>query len=397
MKIAYLTNQYPKVSHTFIRREILGLEALGAEVVRLSLRRTKEALVDDEDHAENTKTVFILESPMHKTAIRLALATLTCLPLLPKAVKLLTILIRKGQESALKYFIYLAEACWLLRFCREQQITHIHVHFGTNPSTVAMLCKCLGGPEYSFTAHGPDEFDAPISHALEEKVRHAKFAVGISSFGTSQLYRWSNFADWHKVIKVHCTIDAKMLAKPIRPIMCNNRLICIGRLAPQKGHWLLLQAVAQLKNQYPHLKVCLVGDGEYRSTLEEFIHTNDLSQNIEILGWKSADDIIEELDKSSALILPSFAEGLPVVIMEAFARCRPTICTQIAGIPELVSSENGWLLPAGDPHALAQAITHVLQTDVDTLNRKGLAGQRAVTERHNIQIEAPKILRAIQG
>lgn len=397
MKIAYLTNQYPKVSHTFIRREILGLEALGAEVVRLSLRRTKEALVDDEDHAENTKTVFILESPMHKTAIRLALATLTCLPLLPKAVKLLTILIRKGQESALKYFIYLAEACWLLRFCREQQITHIHVHFGTNPSTVAMFCKCLGGPEYSFTAHGPDEFDAPISHALEEKVKHAKFAVGISSFGKSQLYRWSNFADWHKVIKVHCTVDEKMLAKPIRPIMCNNRLICIGRLAPQKGHWLLLQAVAQLKNQYPHLKVCLVGDGEYRSTLEEFIHTNDLSQNIEILGWKSADDIIEELDKSSALILPSFAEGLPVVIMEAFARCRPAICTQIAGIPELVSSENGWLIPAGDPHALAQAITHVLQSDVDTLNSKGLAGQRAVTKRHNIQIEAPKMLRAIQG
>jgi colanic acid/amylovoran biosynthesis glycosyltransferase len=397
MKIAYLTNQYPKISHTFIRREINGLESLGVEVVRLSLRRTKEVLVDEEDHTENAKTVFILETPAYKTAIRLAVATLSCVALLPKAAKLLTSLIRTGQESTLKYFIYLAEACWLLKFCRARQITHLHVHFGTNPTTVAMLCKCLGGPEYSFTAHGPDEFDAPISHALGEKVRRAKFAVGISSFGKSQLYRWSDFADWHKIIEVHCTIDQKMLTRPIKPITCNNRLICIGRLAPQKGHWLLLQAVAQIKDQYPHLKVCFVGDGEYRPVFEAFIRTNDLANNIEILGWKSAEEIIEELDNASALVLPSFAEGLPVVIMEAFARCRPAICTHIAGIPELVTHENGWLLPAGDVDALAQTMAQVLQCDLETLNQKGQAGQRAVAERHSAHIEAPKIYRAIQG
>jgi colanic acid/amylovoran biosynthesis glycosyltransferase len=396
MKIAYLTNQYPKISHTFIRREINGLESLGVEVVRLSLRRTKEVLVDEEDHSESAKTVFILDAPAYKTAIRLALATLACIAMLPRAAKLLAALIRTGQEPALKYFIYLAEACWLLRFCRAQQITHLHVHFGTNPTTVAMLCKCIGGPAYSFTAHGPDEFDAPISHALGEKVSRAKFAVGISAFGKSQLYRWSSFADWHKIIEAHCTIDEKMLAKPTTPITRNHHLVCVGRLAPQKGHWLLLQAVAQIKDQYPHLKVRFVGDGEYRSIFEEFIHTNDLTENIEILGWKSADEIIEELDNASALILPSFAEGLPVVIMEAFARCRPVVCTQIAGIPELVTNENGWLLPAGDIDALARAITQVLQCDVATLNRKGQAGQMAVTERHNIHIEAPKIYRAIQ-
>jgi colanic acid/amylovoran biosynthesis glycosyltransferase len=397
MKIGYLTNQYPKISHTFIRREINGLESLGVDVVRLSLRKTKEVLVDEEDLAEDNKTVFMLTSPAHKTAARLALATLTCVAALPKAARLLIALIRKGQEPAIKYFIYLAEACWLLKFCRAQKIEHLHVHFGTNPTTVAMLCKCMGGPEYSFTAHGPDEFDAPISHALQEKIKYAKFAVGISSFGKSQLYRWSDFADWHKIMEVHCTIDEKMLNRPTKPITSNNRLICIGRLAPQKGHWLLLQAVAQLKDQHPHLKVCFVGDGEYRAVFEEFIRANGLAGNVEILGWKSADEIIEELDNSSALILPSFAEGLPVVIMEAFARCRPAICTQIAGIPELVTNENGWLLPAGDANALAQTIAQVLQCDLQTLNQKGQAGQKAVAERHNIHIEAPKIHRAILG
>lgn len=395
MKIGYFTNQYPKISHTFIRREINGLESLGAEVVRLSLRRTKEILVDEEDHQENAKTVFIIEPSAIKTAVKLAMATLGCLALLPKTAKLLLTLIRTGQEPAAKYFIYLAEACWLLKFCRHQQISHLHVHFGTNPTTVAMLCRCLGGPEYSFTAHGPDEFDAPISHALREKIKRAKFAVGISSFGKSQLYRWSDFADWQKIIEVHCTIDEKMLTSPTKPIEQNNRLICIGRLAPQKGHWLLLQAVALLKDQHPSLKVCFVGDGEYREVFDEFIQANGLQRNIEILGWKSADEIIEELDNASALILPSFAEGLPVVIMEAFSRCRPAICTQIAGIPELVTSENGWLLPAGNVDALAHAITQVLQCDVETLNRKGRAGQQAVAERHNIRIEAPKIYRAI--
>ena len=131
----------------------------------------------------------------------------------------------------------MAEACLLLRWMRQQspEVGHLHAHFGTNPAAVAMLARLLGGPPYSFTVHGPDEFDQPRELSLRDKIAHAKAVVAVSEFGRSQLYRWTPLSDWRKIHVVRCGVDASFLAAGPQAIADTRRLVCVGRLAPQKG------------------------------------------------------------------------------------------------------------------------------------------------------------------
>ena len=190
MKIAYLINQYPKVSHSFIRREILALERQGIEISRYSVRPCPDILVDESDRLEGAKTYVLLEK-----GIRGLLLPLISLcwqkPQAFFSTLLLTLKVaRLSQRGWLRHFAYLGEACLLWKFLKKVEISHIHAHFGTNPTTVALLCHSLGDITYSFTVHGPEEFDQPVALALTEKINQASFVVAISSYGRSQLYRW---------------------------------------------------------------------------------------------------------------------------------------------------------------------------------------------------------------
>lgn len=391
LKICYLVNQYPKISHTFIRREILALEGLGAEVLRVSVRQVAETLVDPVDREEQDKTHFIISSSKGRSAWAIFTATLSQLPRLLKALPLWYRLGKNAHGSYLKHFFYLAEACWLRRFSAKHGVQHIHAHFGTNSASVALLCRQLGGPEYSFTVHGPEEFDSPKALSINEKIHHAKFAVAITSFCKSQLYRWADFADWPKITEVHCAIDDAVLQNSSNAVTSALRLVSIGRLCEQKGQVILLSAIRQIKKRHPAIELNLIGDGEYRGYIERYIKEHGLEGNVILHGWQGTAGIIEQLDQSAALVLPSFAEGLPVVIMEAFARRRPVLTTYVAGIPELVTSDCGWLVPAGDVDALARAIETIVDTPTAELTAKGEHGYEAVLARHSAATEASKL------
>jgi glycosyltransferase involved in cell wall biosynthesis len=317
------------------------------------------------------------------------------LMLVPKVFGLWLTLGRNAGGKKLRHFFYVMEACWLKRFCQRNHITHLHTHFGTNSATVALFCRVLGGPAYSFTVHGPEEFDFPVVLSLKEKIHAAKFVVAITSYCKSQLCRWAHFEDWEKIVEVHCAIDDSVLnAQPANELAA-QRFVSIGRLCEQKGQMLLLEAVRILRNDYPAIVLHLVGDGEFRAVFERYIQTHNLEKNIFICGWMTGAQIITELDAARAMVLPSFAEGLPVVIMEAFARQRPVVTTYIAGIPELVTPKNGWLVPAGNVEALIAAMRAVIETDNTTLWVMGNDGFNAVKERHNAPIEAQTLLDAI--
>jgi colanic acid/amylovoran biosynthesis glycosyltransferase len=195
MRIAYLTNQYPKISHTFIRREIDAVVRADSslEVFRYSIRPTPDRLLDPADIAEQKITDVVLSHGF----LSLLLATLKVLLTRPfkffGAFLLAMRLGRRGRQGCLWHLFYLAEAAWLLLQFQAKQISHVHVHFGTNPATVALLCRVLGGPTYSFTVHGPEEFDCPESLHLRTKIEHCAFVVAVSSFGRSQLCRWATF------------------------------------------------------------------------------------------------------------------------------------------------------------------------------------------------------------
>ena len=392
MRIAYFINQYPKVSHSFIRREILAVERQGFEVQRIALRGWDAELVDAEDVSERDKTRYVLQDGM-KGLLSPALQVLRAQP--RRFFSALWLALRMGRRAdrAWPYHVvYLLEACRLLTWLQAFGARHVHAHFGTNSTEVVMLANALGGPTYSFTVHGPEEFDKPQFIHLGEKVRRAAFVAAISSYGRSQLFRWVDHSHWAKVKVVHCGLersfhDVTPVAVPAVP-----RLVCVGRLCEQKGQLLLLEAARLLAAQAVAFEIVLAGDGEMRGQIEALIARHGLQSKVRITGWISSDQVRTEILAARALVLPSFAEGLPVVIMEAMALRRPVLTTYVAGIPELVrQGENGWLFPAGEVEALAAAMADCLAQPVEVLQLMGEAAWQRVVERHDIDTEAARL------
>lgn len=391
MVIAYLVNQYPKVSHSFIRREIAALEAQGIPVVRYSIRSCSDELVDDADQQELEKTSVLLAGGIVSLAFALFKTAVLCPTQFWKAGAIALKFASRAQQGQIRHLAYLAEACLLRDQLVEKQIEHLHVHFGTNSATVAVLCRALGGPPYSMTVHGPEEFDRPEALSLPDKIHQAAFVVGVSSFGKSQLFRWCDLDDWNKIHVVHCGVDDRFLTAT--PTLPGDRcFVCVGRLSEQKGHLLLIQAAAQLAAEGLDFRLVLVGDGPLRSQIEALIAQFHLQNHIEITGWASGAAVQAYLQQATAFVLPSFAEGLPVVLMEALALGRPVISTYVAGIPELVEAGvSGWLVPPGSVNQLVAAMRAALQTPPERLAAMGAAGRKRVLQQHNASTEAQKL------
>jgi colanic acid/amylovoran biosynthesis glycosyltransferase len=391
MKVAYIAPYYPHVSHSFIRREIAALERLGFTIERFSLR-APHSLVDPSDRAEAAKTTVLLAAGFFGllgAALRSAIAS----PI--KFWRAFAVAVRCGRRSergVIRHLIYLAEACHFKHQVAQRDVQHVHGHFGTNAATVAMLSHTLGGPPFSFTVHGPEEFDLPRDLALDWKIASANFVVAISSFGRSQLMRWCAAEDWPKIHVVHCGVDESFLRAETKPIPNNHRLVCVGRLCEQKGQLLLIEALAELTKAGMPFELVLAGDGPMRPAIEASIERHSLRKHVRITGWISGDQVRRELEASRALVLPSFAEGLPVVIMEALALGRPVVSTFVAGIPELVRNGiEGWLVPAGSVSELVAALRCALTSPVERLAEMGRSGASRVTERHDVAKETNKL------
>jgi len=261
-----------------------------------------------------------------------------------------------------------------------------------------MLSHALGGPPYSFTVHGPEEFDKAKAISLEDKIKRSAFVVTVSSFGKSQLYRWCDHEHWSKIHVVHCGVDDLFLTQVHIPVPNEPYLVCVGRLCEQKGHLLLIEAAGRLAIEGLQFRLVLVGDGPLRPQIETIIAQMGLQNQIEITGWASNFEVQQHILASRVMVLPSFAEGLPVVIMEALALSRSVISTYVAGIPELVEPGIcGWLVPPGSVESLTEAMRAALQLPVDKLEQMGKAGALAVAQRHAAAIEAGKLAVLFRG
>ena len=391
-RVAYVVSEYPKVSHSFIRREILALERRGWRILRVAMRGWDSILVDPSDIQERNKTLFVLKGGM----LPLAGMTLRALVTAPgrffAALSLAVQMMHHSDRPFVWHLIYLAEACWMLPLLKRQQIDHLHAHFGTNPAEVAMLASVLIGGTYSLTVHGPEEFDRAPSIHLREKIRRAELVVAVSSFGRSQLFRIADQESWEKIQVVHCGIDRTFSDETGRDAAGTRRLVCVGRLCEQKGQLLLVKAAALLAAEGRAFELVLVGDGEHRPMIEALIARLDLASHVRITGWASADQVKSEMLAARALILPSFAEGLPVVLMEAMALGRPVLTTYVAGIPELViDGETGWLFPAGSIDDLLAAMRACLDSPEEKLERMGQAERTRALERHDIDGQAARL------
>ncbi len=386
LRIAYLVNQYPKLSHSFIRREIRALESLGAHIVRIAIRAPKESCVNDADLEERSRTRVVLEMGWTRLLVTV-LCTFAVHPITATyALSLAIAMGWKSDRSILRHLAYLAEACVMMQWLRDTKLKLIHVHFGTNAATVALLCKQLGGPPFSFTAHGPEEFDKPDALSLPRKIREAAFVIAISEFCRGQLCRWVEYEQWGKIHVVRCGLDRSEWSHTNEPVPAAKRLICVGRLCEQKGQPLLIEAAAKLAQQGVDFQLTIVGDGPLKHAIERQIEQLGLSKFVHLTGPLPEKKVRDHLLHSRALVLPSFAEGLPVVIMEAFALGRPVISTWVAGIPELVEpGVNGWLVSPSSVDALVQAMSQALTLSPKTLRDMGQQGATRVAQLHDIE------------
>lgn len=392
MKIGYFTNQYPAVSHTFIRREIQALAVSELEVVRFAIRPASGTQIHPEDAEEQQKTIYLTKTSYFHVVTLLYKSFFTRPNRTFNMLYLAFQLGWKSDRGLLRHAVYAVEAVVLADLCEQEKIEHLHVHFGTNPATIAMLASILSHKSFSFTAHGSEEFEKAPLLALGLKVARSAFAIGVSSFGCAQLMRWSSPEHWSKIFCVHCGVDDAFLSEPVSPVPSELRFVCVGRLGEHKAQLLLINATREVVDAGFNCHVVLAGDGPMRPRLEALIRSLNLENNVTITGWIPSEQVRSELTRSRALVLPSFSENMPVVIMEAMAVGRPVVSTYVAGIPELViPGSTGWLVPAGDVSALAEALKEVARMPVGELCAMGKAGRDRVSNQFDARKEAQKL------
>jgi len=347
--IAYLCSEYPAISHTFIYREIQSLRKEGLTVHTASIRKPAGLDImtpDEQKEAHDTLMVLDQSIPAILTAHLRCLAENPAgyLKMAASALRLF----HTGPKNPIKAIAYFTEAGILLQWTRKNGITHIHEHFGNPTAIVAMLMKRYGGITYSISVHGPDIFYTVDSAMLQEKIREASFVRCISHYCRSQVMR-----------------------------------LCVGRLVPAKGQHILLEACAILKKQGTAFRLAFVGDGPDRASLEKHARSHGIETQVTFTGALGQDKVREQYDQADIFVLASFAEGVPVVLMEAMAKEIPVISTRITGIPELIDHQHDGLLAVpGDPEDLARQLAALI-SDPDLRTRLGKAGRQKVIERYN--------------
>nr|WP_314262204.1 glycosyltransferase [uncultured Devosia sp.] len=394
--IAYLTGEYPKVSHTFIQREIEALRRIGLDIETFSVRRPASQHILADQKQEEQKTFYILEAcknPARATAIH-------CRALFGRSGRYFTTLqlairLRQAGVRSLVYqLIYFFEAVILAHELSRRQIGHIHNHFGDSSCTVAMLASTLSDIPYSFTEHGPNIFFEAGRWRLDEKIARAEFVVAISHFCCSQLMLFSDAKHWSRIAIVHCGVSPAGYASGKGP---GKRLIYVGRVEPVKGLLVLLDAMVELKQAHPDIELTVVGDGTSRKMIEARASELGLTDVTRFVGYKTQREVATLLSEADMLVLPSFAEGVPVVLMEAMASGKPVVASRVAGVQELVEDGvNGFTVPPGDAQALALRVNQLIG-DPALSRRMGLAGRSTVEQSFNTDLEAERLAALLTG
>jgi colanic acid/amylovoran biosynthesis glycosyltransferase len=394
-RIAYLCSLYPAVSHTFILREIEALRALGAEVTTFSIHRAgAEHLLSEAERRAAASTFAIL--PPRWVALlaghlRIALrAPRAYLMTLGLALRLAS----GGLRGRLWQLFYFAEAVVLWQQCNSRGIRHVHAHLANVAADVALLTTSLGCAldgrdswSWSFTMHGPTEFFDVSHFRLAHKVERASFVICISDFARSQLMALSDTADWHKLRVVHCGVPLAHFSRRAA-VSSEPSVLYVGRLVPEKGQAVLLQALALLRDSGRAVRATLVGEGPQRHALEALAVQLGVAGQTRFTGALGQPEIHTLYEEAALFCLPSFAEGVPCVLMEAMAMELPVVSTAIAGIPELVEDEhNGLLVAPGRPDRLALALERLL-ADPELRRRLGANGRMKVAEQFNLERSA---------
>lgn len=395
-QIAYLLSRYPAASHTFFLREIIALRAVGLSVSVASINPPDRALTDlsSEERIEAASTYYLQGEGLLTPLIAL-IATVLAHPLVTlRGLSAALRLRRQSSGTSLPLLLaYLAEALLVGRWMRRSNLGHLHVHFGGPVASVGLLTSLAWKLPWSITLHGPDEFFDESRFLLRAKLLSASCIFVISDFTASQVLRIApDSADKIRVRRLGVEFDALQslrIATP-HPIDAPLQLVSTARLVPVKGHRILLQAYARLLASLPpgtsKPVLTLIGGGPELPALQALASQLGIADSIHWTGSLSHQQTLQRVAASDIFLLPSFAEGLPVSLMEAMALGVPCISTYIAGIPELIlDGQSGLLVPAGNVDALTHALHRLI---LDPSLRATLAARARETVRTQYDLAA---------
>ncbi|MES2334376.1 MAG: glycosyltransferase family 4 protein [Pseudomonadota bacterium] len=386
--VAYLTGDYPKVSHTFILREVNAVRGAGVPVITCSIRQPPASEFKGTEEQQARAETFYVIAAARKPA-RLLKAHANAFMRSPGTwVSTLVLAIRMRSPGLKAFFwqlFYFLEAGVLADHLRANRARHLHNHFGNSSCSVAVLAAKLADIPFSFTEHGPAIFFEVDRWSLPEKIARAQFVVAITHFCRSQLMLFSDPVHWPKIAIVHCGLDPALYTRATAAF--GKRVAFVGRLDPVKGALLLIEAMAAVLKTHPDATLTLAGDGPARAPAEARAKALGLANAVRFAGFLTQPQVAELLANSDMLVLTSFAEGLPVVYMEALASGIPVVASRVAGVQELVEDGvTGFTVPPGDVVTLADRMSR-LMSDPELAARMGTAGRKAVEREHDIARE----------
>jgi colanic acid/amylovoran biosynthesis glycosyltransferase len=386
-----MTGQYPRVTDTFIQREVAALRELGHYVQTFSVRRPPATEASGDELLESQGGTIYLLPPRGVLGAHVAQFMSS-----PRRYISALIVAYKYCPPGIKGFLrqgaYFAEAAMLVRLLSRHRITHIHNHFADSSCSVAVLAAGMGGITFSFTIHGSAEFFETNLWWIGEKVRRALFVNCISYFCRGQTMMLSHPDYWEKMRVVHCGVDVSVF-KTKRHEGRGRRLLFVGRLVPVKGLSFLFETIGMIDDAI----LDIAGDGPERKFLETKAAALGIGARVRFLGYQSQGQVRELLRGADVFVMSSFAEGLPVVLMEAMAAGVPVVAPWIGGIPELVNDgQSGFLVPPGDPSAAAIAVRRLLE-DAELRNRFAIAGRAKVEREFNLNSEARWLVKILSS
>lgn len=405
LRMAYLLSRYPAISHTFFLHEVLGLRARGVKIETTSINPPDRdlAALPPVEAAEAAATYYVKGGSKPAALLALLGSALLHPVVLGRGLAAVFRVPRLTLGRRMFWLLYLAEALLVGRWMRRRGLKHLHVHFGGAVASVGMLTAAAWAIPFSLTIHGPEELLNVDAYHLREKVVAAKFIFCISDFCRSQLCQLVPSAQWEKLEVVRLGVDPVLLAPSSRTPAGSElpgdlkgdlkgdqervlELICTGRLVAAKGQIVLLEALCLLRDRGICLKLTLVGSGEQLKMLQDYVAQHGLAERVTFTGALSHAATLMLLRRADLFALASFAEGIPVALMEAMSLGLPCVSTTVAGIPELIrSGVDGLLVPPANVAALADALES-LATDPRLRRTLGAAARQRVIARYNLPL-----------
>jgi glycosyltransferase involved in cell wall biosynthesis len=386
--LAYLVSTYPTLSMTFVLREVLALRELGFQVETASINvpdRPAEELTQAE--ADEAKcTYYVKQHGLSGAAVAKLQTVFGNFGGYWRGVGLAFRLAGLDLRRLYLNLMYFIEALMVGQWMKRKGLRHLHVHLASQAASVGLFVRTVFGFGYSMTVHGPDEFYDADRQMLAEKIRAADFLCCISAFTRSQLMMLSPYEQWSKFVVSPLGVDAEIFApRPGRPASEPFEILCVGRLTPAKGQHILIDAVERLMQEGRQVRLRLVGSGPDETSLREHAARSTAAECMVFEGAINQDRIRDFYAAADAFCLPSFAEGLPVVLMEAMAMELPCVTTQIAGIPELIrDGVDGLLVPPSDLDALVKALARLMD-NAELREQIGKSGRARVVEHYDLR------------